>query len=197
MKQKRFSPILIVAIVAILGGIGFWGLKTQTQGWKLYKNDTYHYSIRYPNNAFVFAPDLDERNLLEKGKLSENNLQTVQFRKNNNDTSSVILNSNIDKTSLLFNISVIKNPKNLPAKDLLISQCEQWKKEGDPCPDTKYEEYKMPDGTNAVISTVKVNSNLTSQYFYYPENGFIITIAFGSGDQNTQDQVIKSFKKIK
>ena len=71
MRQKGFAPVLIIVLIAILGGLGYWGYKSDittaplfnrrlmsfrssqntdlTANWKTYTNSKYGYQLKYPS----------------------------------------------------------------------------------------------------------------------------------------------------
>jgi hypothetical protein len=77
VRQKGVAPILVLLIIAVLGGLGFWGYKTEiirislpqketasvsnspspttdpTKDWKTYTDTTYNFSFKYPNSGSV------------------------------------------------------------------------------------------------------------------------------------------------
>lgn len=65
MKKNSFTPILVLAIIIVLAGVGYFGYKNlytrpsttqatiDTTNWKTYTNNEFKYQLRYPQALFL------------------------------------------------------------------------------------------------------------------------------------------------
>lgn len=206
-SKKSLWLILITSIIIIFGVLSLlYKVKptirekiptiNNSTNLKTYKNTLLNYEVGYPNNTSPFIPTLDERTLLEQGKLSIDKIKIIQFRDN-------------ETNSHLFSVSSRENPKKLSVEKFLEEECERIKaipqEKGTKCPEGRYEYFEMNDGKKVLTEVIEwyaseTKHNVVVRKFYYPLDDKIIIISFSTFEQGDKESlelqniIMNSFK---